>query len=224
MTIRYARPEYNGTIVYLIAVDAVDYAKATRERVPTRPAGPGEVPRLARDQQRPGQREFRPPARRQGRRHDRAARAQRPCGSCVSIGTVRDYSWSRGTIFMDRKRYAELFGDDLIDMCHVFLKSRPDGSAVADSRPRCVRRAKGPLRHRQGFALRKFLSRTHQPRLPAGVPAADRDRRGGGARRGDGTTHLGAAAEAGTRAVAGRRGDAGAGAALACWPRRCSWE
>src|SRR5262249_9804241 len=34
MTIRYARPEYNGTIVYLIAVDAVDYARATRARVP----------------------------------------------------------------------------------------------------------------------------------------------------------------------------------------------
>ena len=36
-------------------------------------------------------------------------------------GAVRDYSWSRGTIFMDRARYAKLFGDDLIDICHVFL-------------------------------------------------------------------------------------------------------
>src|SRR5439155_6687548 len=38
------------------------------------------------------------------------------------IGTVTDYSWSRGTIFMDRERYAKVFGDDLIDMCHVYLK------------------------------------------------------------------------------------------------------
>ena len=35
MTIRYSRPEYNGTIVYLIAMDAVEYARATRDRVPT---------------------------------------------------------------------------------------------------------------------------------------------------------------------------------------------
>ena len=30
MSIRYVRPEYNGTVVYLIALDAVDYARATR--------------------------------------------------------------------------------------------------------------------------------------------------------------------------------------------------
>lgn len=37
-------------------------------------------------------------------------------------GTIRDYSWSRGTVFMDRTRYAKLFDDDLIDICHVFDK------------------------------------------------------------------------------------------------------
>ena len=47
-------------------------------------------------------------------------------------GTVRDYSWSRGTVFMDRARYARLFGDELIDMCHVFLQpGYPGGPAAA---------------------------------------------------------------------------------------------
>src|SRR5206468_2177102 len=50
------------------------------------------------------------------------------------IGTVRDYSWSRGTIFMDRARYAKLFGDELIDMCHVFLKPQLSGTE-AGSKP-----------------------------------------------------------------------------------------
>ena len=35
MTLRYSRPEYNGTVVCLIALDAVDYARGTRDRVPT---------------------------------------------------------------------------------------------------------------------------------------------------------------------------------------------
>jgi putative ABC transport system permease protein len=46
-------------------------------------------------------------------------------------GTVRDYSWSRGTIFMDRARFARLFDDDLIDICHVFGKpGHHDNAAV----------------------------------------------------------------------------------------------
>src|SRR5207253_3550114 len=49
-------------------------------------------------------------------------------------GTVRDYSWSRGTIFMDRARYAKLFGDELIDICHVFLKPEVAGTP-SGSRP-----------------------------------------------------------------------------------------
>ena len=35
MSLRYSRPEFNGTIVYLIAIDAEAYARATRARMPT---------------------------------------------------------------------------------------------------------------------------------------------------------------------------------------------
>src|SRR5262249_1587945 len=47
-------------------------------------------------------------------------------------GTVRDYTWSRGTVFMDRQRYAKPFGDERIDLCHVVLQpGSPGGTAEA---------------------------------------------------------------------------------------------
>ena len=70
------------------------------------------------------------------------------------IGTVVDYSWSRGTVFMDRTRYAELFGDDLIDMCHVFVKKNHAGGATEVEK---YAAAKG-LFVTDRDALRRFLS------------------------------------------------------------------
>lgn len=37
-------------------------------------------------------------------------------------GTGVDYTWSQGTIFLDRAEYARLFDDHLIDLYHVYLK------------------------------------------------------------------------------------------------------
>ena len=71
------------------------------------------------------------------------------------VGTVRDYSWSRGTIFMDRARYAKLFGDDLIDICHVFLKN--NRSHAADLALERFAGEKG-LFLTDRDSLRKFLS------------------------------------------------------------------
>lgn len=121
MTIRYARPEFNGTIVYLVALDAVEYARATRDRVPR------GMPDLEKFLELPGTDDILVS-------DNFAARHRAKVGDVISIpgpngpvslrivGTVRDYTWSRGTIFMDRARYAKLFGDDLIDICHVFLR------------------------------------------------------------------------------------------------------
>jgi putative ABC transport system permease protein len=38
------------------------------------------------------------------------------------VDTVVDFSWSRGTIIMDRSAYATAFDDDRVDLCHVFYK------------------------------------------------------------------------------------------------------
>jgi putative ABC transport system permease protein len=133
MSIRYSRPEFNGTVVYLIALDAEAYVKATRARVPS------GLPDLERFLELPGTNDILVS-------HNFARRHNVSVGQTIEIpgpngpvplrviGTVRDYSWSRGTIFMDRARYARLFGDELIDMCHVFLKPGQAGTGEG-SRP-----------------------------------------------------------------------------------------
>jgi putative ABC transport system permease protein len=119
--IRYARPDFNGTVVYLIAIDAEQYSTATRGRSPT------GMPDLERFRELPGTNNVLVS-------HNFAVRHNVQVGQVIELpgprgpvpvmvsGTVRDYSWSRGTVFMDRSRYAKLFDDDLIDICHVFAK------------------------------------------------------------------------------------------------------
>jgi putative ABC transport system permease protein len=48
------------------------------------------------------------------------------------IGIGRDYSWSMGTIFVDRTRYAALFDDRHVDAYHVFFKPEADFDATYD--------------------------------------------------------------------------------------------
>jgi putative ABC transport system permease protein len=134
MTIRYARPEFNGTMVYLVALDVRTYAAATGPRVP---AGAIDLDRF------PQLEDGHPDHVRANKvlvsenflvRHavrvGDTIRVPGPRGpvELLVVGAVRDYTWSRGTIFMDRARYAKLFGDDLVDICHVFL--RPDHPAT----------------------------------------------------------------------------------------------
>jgi putative ABC transport system permease protein len=150
--IRYTRPEFNGTVVYLIAIDAEDYAVATRSR------SPDGMPDLERFRDLPGtnnvliSQNF---ALRHNVQVGQTIDLPGPRGpvSVNVIGTVRDYSWSRGTVFMDRARYAALFGDDLIDICHVFAKPGYAGDrsveALASSRGLFVTDKE---------SLRKFLS------------------------------------------------------------------
>lgn len=155
MTIRYARPEYNGTIVYLIAMDAVEYAKATRARVPT------GLPDLEKFLALPGTNDILV-SENFTRRHDvkigDTIAIPGPKGPIRLrvIGTVRDYSWSRGSIFMDRARYAELFGDNLIDMCHVFLK--PGRTPAPGEESLDAYAARKGLFVTDRDSLRKFLS------------------------------------------------------------------
>src|SRR5205823_5744667 len=47
------------------------------------------------------------------------------------IGTVRDYTWSRGTIYIDRSVYAKLFQDHNVDVAHVYLSDESPAGAEA---------------------------------------------------------------------------------------------
>ncbi len=151
MTVRYTRPEFNNTIVYLVAVDAADYAQATRARIPT------GLPGLEKFLDLPGTDDVLV-SENFAQRHNVAVgdtiRLPGPTGPIPLrvVGTVRDYSWSRGSVFMDRARYAELFGDDLIDICHVFLKPGAPAKPVEDFAGR------HGLLSTDRLALRRFLS------------------------------------------------------------------
>ena len=129
MAIRYSRPEFNDTVVMVVALDAVEYVRATRSRVPT------GLPDLERFLDLPGTNDVLVS-------HNFALRHGVGVGDTIElpgptgpvpvrvVGLVRDYSWSRGSVFMDRAQYAKLFGDELIDICHVFLKPGEGGRPV----------------------------------------------------------------------------------------------
>ncbi len=127
---RYIRPEYNGTVVFVGAIDFATYAEQTAKRAGTGGekfallrsiAGSKAVVvsdnfavkhavKVGDDLTLPGPRgPVRLPIR----------------------GTVPDYAWSRGSVFIDRPVYAELLDDPHVDMCHVFLTDPAAGAAVA---------------------------------------------------------------------------------------------
>ena len=154
MSIRYSRPEFNNTIVYLVALDATEYARATRARVPQ------GMPDLERFLALPGTDDVLVSDNfiaRHGVRVGDTIHVPGPNGpvNLRIVGAVRDYSWSRGTIFIDRARYAKLFGDDLIDICHVFVKT--DRSAATDPALKAYTNDKG-LFLADRDELRRFLS------------------------------------------------------------------
>ena len=153
--IRYARPEYNGTLVFLVAIDARRYADSTAGRA-TRDgdgmdrlrllAGPADV--LVSDN-------F-------ARRHTKSpgdtltlAGPRGPVDLRV-VGTLRDYSWSRGTIFIDRAAYAALFQEPLVDAAHVDLTD--PNPAGAPSRTLAAFAAERGLTVQDRATLRKFLA------------------------------------------------------------------
>ena len=161
MTIRYSRPEFNGTIVYLVALDVTTYAQMTGARAPELAPNLKGFPELADEHpDHVGVNKILVS-------DNFLARHKAKVGDTISVpgphgpvefqivAAARDYSWSRGTIFMDRARYAKLFGDDLIDICHVFVKA--DQGAPADAGLKQYTDDKG-LFLTDRDSLRKFVS------------------------------------------------------------------
>lgn len=127
--LRFNRVEYGGTFVLLIAIDAQDYKRALLER--------GRAPSDALYQM-----EHLPEGNYTIVSDNFAAKWKIAVGNTISVQTPRgvidlkviaigrDYSWSMGTIFVDRKRYAELVDDHLIDALHVFFRQDADHDAT----------------------------------------------------------------------------------------------
>jgi putative ABC transport system permease protein len=62
------------------------------------------------------------------------------------VGTINDYTWNRGAVFVDRKRFKEEFGVDYVDFFHVYV--RPDGGR--DEHARRVAQVQDRIAHRYG--------------------------------------------------------------------------
>jgi putative ABC transport system permease protein len=130
--LRFKRLEYNGTLVLLIGIDAVDYKRAIRARVPEGLPALDLMERLPEGNVTIVSDNF-------------AAKWKVRVGDAVTvpgrrgpvdlqvIGIGRDYSWSQGTIFVDRARYAELFDDPLVDAYHVFFHPEADYDATFEA-------------------------------------------------------------------------------------------
>ncbi len=150
--LRFVHPEYNGTIVFLIALDCRTFADA----VASRGVGP---PDLAKYRNAVGTRVL--VSENFATRHRvKPGDVLRFPGSkgnveLTVVDTVIDFSWNRGTIIMDRPAYAKLFDDDRVDLCHIFYADPADAAArkrVADVL------ANDGLQSTDRTTLRTFLS------------------------------------------------------------------
>jgi putative ABC transport system permease protein len=130
--LRFYRPEYRGTFILMIGLDAVDYKRGVRERLPNALPALDLMERLPEGDYTIVSENF-------------AAKWNVKVGDTITvpghrgpvnlkvIGIGRDYSWSMGTIFVDRKRYADLFDDRFVDAYHVFFKPDADFDTTYDT-------------------------------------------------------------------------------------------
>lgn len=123
--LRFYRPEFRGTFILMLAMDAEDYRRGVRAQIPD------GMPTLDLFERLP-----------QGNytivSDNFALKWKVKVGDTIAIpgprgpveleviGIGPDYSWAQGTIFVDRSRYRELFDDGLVDACHVFFRRDAD--------------------------------------------------------------------------------------------------
>lgn len=130
--IRFYRPEYHGTFVLVVGIDARPYHRGVRERLPDALPELDLFGRLPDGDYCTISDNF-------------AAKWKVKTGDTITIpgprgpvnltviGKGKDYSWSQGTIFVDRARFAELFDDRLIDAAHVFFRRDADYDATYET-------------------------------------------------------------------------------------------
>jgi putative ABC transport system permease protein len=129
--LRFYRPEYGGTFILMVALDARDYQRGVQSRGRHHSPALGEMSRLPEGNYTIVSDNF---AAKWGVREGDTITVPGPRGpvDLKVIGIGRDYSWSMGTIFMDRARYAELFDDRHVDAYHVFFKPDADFDTTYD--------------------------------------------------------------------------------------------
>ena len=128
--LRFLRPDFRDSVVCLVAIDAKDYAIATRTRLPE------GLPELEKFKELPDgdfvvvSENFAAKFKIQVGDIVTLPRRQHGPVYLTVVGIGVDYTWSKGTVFIDRKKYVELFEDEYVDTYHVFYKPEADKKAT----------------------------------------------------------------------------------------------
>jgi putative ABC transport system permease protein len=130
MALRYFWPEYNGRVVFMTAMDAKVYHDSNRNK--------SRLPNLGLFNQLVEPNTCLVSENFAALNHVKAGdtiQIQGPHGPVPLrvLGAIQEYSWTRGTILVDRAFYAKAFDDPLIDAIHVFL-DQTDQKAAAEQR------------------------------------------------------------------------------------------
>jgi putative ABC transport system permease protein len=139
---RFTQPEYNGRIAYLIACDAEVYLKSHRAR--------DAAPHIGKFQylSRPGMALISENFAALNRLKVNDTLSLRGPKGPVQLqvaGIIPEYSWSRGSILVDRAWYAREYDDPLLDLCHVFAAPGREDEVRRQVEEFCGRRALFPF-------------------------------------------------------------------------------
>lgn len=154
--IRYMRPTYNGTVLFLTAIDYDRFVGPSQAR------GPDGLPQLEKMRAAVGQEGVLVSDNFLAKHKLKVGDTVRLKGAnrwvtLPILDVVKDYSWSQGTLFMDRAVYARLFDDRQIDIVHVFLtRESEDARQAAHARVDAFADTRG-LTTEDRPALRKLV-------------------------------------------------------------------
>lgn len=177
--IRYMRPTYRGTVLFLTAIDMDKFVGPSQAR------GPDGLPQLDK---------FHAAAGKEGVlvSDNFVAKHKVKVGDTITLkganrwvelpilDTVTDYSWSQGTLFMDRAVYSRLFEDKQIDIVHVFLtRESEEAHQAAHTRVQEFAERKGlvtedrpALRRMVGELIERVYKLVHLQQIVVGIVAS----------------------------------------------------
>lgn len=123
--LKFFHAEYGGTVVMMLAMDARDYRAGVRARVTEGLRGLDSFDRLPDGNYTVISDNF---AAKWNVKVGDTIKVRGPRGEVPLevIGVGRDYTWSMGTLFIDRSKYVELFGEDVVDQYQVFFEPGAD--------------------------------------------------------------------------------------------------
>ncbi len=128
--LRFVRPVFRNSMICMVAIDADDYFRGTRARLPAGLPSLETFQKLSQGHNIVVSDNF---ALKFNMKVGDVVTLPRQRGGPVDltiVGMGQDYTWSKGTLFIDRKLYVELFEDDFVDVYHVYEKEDADRTAT----------------------------------------------------------------------------------------------